>query len=243
MAKYNTKDDVIFKSVDYVYDKYKILRDDFYGNTSTIFKYKKGKLLKIFGEPIHEVQYKTIKFINKLKTKASAKIHSFVHIDGDRIGYIVDEVPGRNLLEIPVKTNVRDFISSMSPVEDDVRLLSKNGIITEDLKPANLMYDIKSNKSSIIDEDLYIRLKDESKEIITINNLNTLYLSVLETLVSPTKGAIDEEFYNYLVCLINDNYFDASIEEFYDYVLEEIEGYYDRDIESIGDVRKVFRNK
>ena len=131
----------------------------------------------------------------------------------------------------------------MSPVEDDVRLLSKNGIITEDLKPANLMYDIKNNSSNIIDEDLYIRLKDESKEIITINNLNTLYLSVLETLVSPTKGAIDEEFYNYLVCLINDNYFDASIEEFYDYVIDEIEGYYDRDIESVGDVRKVFRNK
>ena len=30
MAKYNTKDDVRFKSIDYVYDKYKILRDDFY---------------------------------------------------------------------------------------------------------------------------------------------------------------------------------------------------------------------
>ena len=24
MAKYNTKDDVIFKSIDYVYDKYKL---------------------------------------------------------------------------------------------------------------------------------------------------------------------------------------------------------------------------
>lgn len=244
MAKYNAKNDITFESIDYVYDKYKIIRDDFYGYTSTIFKYKKDKLLKIFENPISNFTYHTLNFINKLKTKVSAKIHNYVNIDGDRIGYIIDEMPGRNLLEIPVNTNVRDFITSMKEVEDDVRLLSKNHVVTEDLKPANLMYDIRSNKSSIIDEDCYIRLKDDSTELITINNLTTLYLSILETLVYPTKGAIDEEFFNELVAIILNNYdFSVPIDVFYDYILDEIEGFYDREVKTIGDIRKVLRNK
>lgn len=244
MAKYNTKNDIIFESVDYVYDKYKILHDDFYGNTSTIFKYKPGKLLKIFENPISNFTYHTLRFINKLKTKVSARIHNFVNIDGDRIGYVIDEMPGRNLLEIPIETDVRDFITSMKEVEDDVIILSKNHIVTEDLKPANLMYDIKSNRSSIIDEDCYIRLKDDSCELITINNLTTLYLSILETLVYPTKGAIDEEFFNELVAMILNNYdFSVPIDEFYDYIIDEIEVFYDREVKTIGDIRKVLRNK
>lgn len=244
MSRFNTKNDICFSSIDHIYDNYEILQDDFYGNTSTIFKYKPGKLLKIFENPISEFTYSTLNFINKLKTKASAKIHRYVKVDRERIGYIVEERPGRNLLEIPTNTNVRKFLESFKDVEDDIRLLSDNYIYADDLKPANLMYDNHTNISSIIDEDCYVRLKNEPKNLITINNLNTLYLSILESIVIPTKGAIDEEFYEELLSIIVSKYdYTVSIDEFYDYILEEIECYYSRKIETIGDIRKSLRNK
>ena len=95
MAKISTIKDINIKSVDHIYNKFKIFKDDFYGNTSTLFKYKKGTLLKLFDSPISDYMYETLSFLSTLKTKTTAKITNFFKIDGERYGYIVEERPGK----------------------------------------------------------------------------------------------------------------------------------------------------
>ena len=147
-------------------------------------------------------------------------------------------------MQLPANVNVRSFISSMKPVEKDVKLISSNKIATDDLKPANMLYDKTTNISSIIDQDCYFEFKDASKELVTFNNLQILYLAILESIICPVNGAIDDDLYKSLVeTILCEFTFDTTIDNYYDYLLNIIEDYYDKEIVTVGDVRKSLRKK
>lgn len=148
------------------------------GSEGTAYYDKDRKMvLKIyhdcFLEEFKECNYITQEEVLKFKNVVN-KTYIFpqeeIMYDDYVIGYITSYQQGKTIDEInPLRVNLKDFINASLKVDDDIKILSENGILTFDVL-YNIMYGRK--KVSIIDPTEYCFSKDSYEHLLDINRKN-----------------------------------------------------------------------
>ena len=142
MAKYNTKDDVIFKSVDYVYGKYKILRDDFYGNKPNLEMFKHG--VEVSKAPIcYNGDIFKVEDYNNF-------VEAFPNVDNIMIGRgilanpgLINEIKGRDIV---TKEILKDFHTEVFNTYREVFQEDKNAMYRMKELWGYMIYMFSDNK-------------------------------------------------------------------------------------------------
>ena len=137
-----------------IYLKYKKMEFSKYGRFSNIYKYDNDKLLKLFNNMRnHELE--------KFEKMCDFDLHSFanpkelVFIRNNFFGYIMDKKNGLMLDDLSDLISIRDFVSNLDKVEDDLFKLSINNFILFDLHEQNILYNQIANELTILDMDDY----------------------------------------------------------------------------------------
>lgn len=166
----------------------------------TYYDQRKKIVLKIY----HDCFLEEFKIYNYLARKKLIKVDNInnktyifpqeeIMYDDYVIGYITTYQQGKTIDEInPLRVNLEDFINAALKVDDDIKTLSENGILTSDVL-YNTMYGRK--KISIIDPTEYCFSKDSYEQLLDMNrkNFNTgvmLFLvdSYFNEFVTDNKG-------------------------------------------------------
>lgn len=227
----NSKEDIIKLLREYKRSKF--------GSNSKIYNYN-GELLKVFNN-VHLIdEMSDMERLRKLEPKTMTMPNKFLFINEQFYGYSMDKKPGIMFYLMNSNTLLHDFLKALELVENDIRMISKNGFFVSDLNVMNGLYDTKTKKISLVDCDSYGRDTAESIEILCLSNLYLLYSFVL-SFISNIYYEADNlpGIYKYMKKLIVDKTdLDVSIYNFFNYLISILENEVDNEIHSIKDFRK-----
>lgn len=138
---------------------------------------RKKFVLKIYHDCFSD-EFKECKYITKDEVLRFSEIINKTFIfpqeeiiyDDYVIGYITSYQKGKTIDEInPLRINFQDFINSAIKVDDDIKILSENNILTFDVL-YNTMYGGK--KISVIDPTEYCFSRYSHEKLLDINRKN-----------------------------------------------------------------------
>lgn len=138
---------------------------------------RKKIVLKIYHDCFLD-EFKDCKYITKEEILKFDKIVNNSYIfpqeeimyDDYVIGYVTTYQQGKTIDEInPLRVNLENFINASLKVDDDIKILSENKILTFDVL-YNIMYGRK--KLSIIDPTEYCFSKDSYEHLLDTNRKN-----------------------------------------------------------------------
>ena len=125
--------------------KYKKLKESKYARTSKIYIYNDEELLKLFN---FNREYEKEKYLvfQSLQLSNFANPKQLIYLRGLLHGYIMDKKEGAMLKYTNESIVLKDFISKIDKVVDDIHLLTSNRIFLTDLHDENILYDEKRMK-------------------------------------------------------------------------------------------------
>lgn len=133
------------------------------GACSIVYKYGNDLVIKALNEKGIELHNEDeFSSIVGIENSTCVFPKSKVEIDGDFKGYTMDYVHGVPLHEIIKRMDIPTLISAIKRVESDLRHLSSERVLFQDLNQGGIMWDDKENKIKIIDTDFF--KKNESIE-------------------------------------------------------------------------------
>lgn len=148
------------------------------------------------------------------------------------VGYITDYVRAKSLFKInPLLISLNKLEKSMDKVDNDIKIISKNGVLSYDVC-YNILYGRTGFK--IIDTLEYSKLHDDFDKIYIKNKNNFSY---------EVKLFLVDNFFNNVVednLILNEMYRDVNVSSIdflreFRKIVSEIEGY---DILKLGDAKK-----
>jgi len=221
-----------------------IFKNSQYGANSTIYNYKNNELLKVYNSSKSMYRLYETEKINKLETKTLLKMFKILFINEQFYGYSMPKIKGTMIAYLNTNVNLRDFLKSLSPVQEDLILLGNNGFSADDLNILNIIYNKKENKTTLIDLESYNFSIEESKEYKCLLNSTSLYYLILNTITKNYSYTQDNNFIKTLYKNI------ANITEIkhtpYDFFIKHInhlENKFDTPIENINDLRKILKKQ
>lgn len=108
-----------------------------------------------------------------------------VEIDGGFRGYTMDYVQGVPLHEIIKKIDIPTLISAIKKVESDLKQLSSDKVLFQDLNQGGIMWDEAENRIKIIDTDFFEKNETITEEqcyganITSFNSMIEMELGIL----------------------------------------------------------------
>ena len=138
---------------------------------------RKKVVLKIYHDCFSD-EFKECKYITKEEVLKFSEIINKTFIfpqeeiiyDDYVIGYVTSYQQGKTIDEInPLRVKFQDFINAALKVDDDIKILSENNILTFDVL-YNTMYGRK--KISVIDPTEYCFSKDSYEKLLDSNRKN-----------------------------------------------------------------------
>lgn len=138
---------------------------------------RKNFVLKIYHDCFSD-EFKECKYITKNEVLKFSEIVNKTFIfpqeeiiyDDYVIGYVTSYQKGKTIDEInPLRINFQDFINSALKVDDDIKILSENNILTFDVL-YNTMYGGK--KISVIDPTEYCFSRYSHEKLLDVNRKN-----------------------------------------------------------------------
>lgn len=219
---------------------YKTIKTSKYGSNSDIYKYNNQELLKVFYKPHSIEEMNDLERMSNIRTKALAIAKKILFISEQFYGFSMDEKSGIALFSLKLDTLLNDFLKSLKDIEKDLTVLGNNHYIAVDLNVFNILYDCNKKESNLIDCDGLFYNKSLSKDSCTSFNLRNLYLFVLRFLsdvydIRRTKS----KCLLYMNDIVERKFeYSASIDKLFGYLIDFLEEYTDKEINSIGDFRK-----
>lgn len=220
-----------------------IFKNSQYGANSTIYNYKNNELLKVFNTHYRIVQLNILENLSSLSTKSLLKIYKFLFINEQFYGYSMPKIKGSMLAYLDNNINLKDFLKSLTPVQEDLILLGNNNLSADDLNALNIIYNREENKTTLIDLESYGLCTNETKEEIVQSNCISLYFLILRIIsenynVYASSNKIIKEMCNKI---ININEIYDTPYNFYIKYINDLENKYNNSIDTIKDLRKILK--
>jgi len=156
------------------------------GACSVVYKYDDNSVVKVLNEAGKEL-FDSEKFSNIVGIENDTCVFpkKAVLIDGELKGYTMDYIQGEMLHEIIKKIDLSTLTNAIKKVENDLKQLSKEKILLQDLNHGGIMWDNKESRIKIIDTDFFYKenLAQEeqcySSNITSFNTLIEMELGIL----------------------------------------------------------------
>lgn len=161
-----------------------------FGSRGSAYFDKKLKIvIKVFDMALSEndyryFEYKGLDFLRFSNALNSTYLFPYenVILDGRVIGYLSHVGKGKSLYKLdPLIVNLDSIKSAYSKALIDLRIISKKGILTDDL-PYNTLFSIEMGKFYVVDTDDY-HLVDSDEKSIYDDNVSQLSYTVKTFLV------------------------------------------------------------
>ena len=157
----------------------------------------------------------------------------------DRLfGYTIVKVSGKNLNHVSKRTKVSEFIENLDEMKETMRILADKRVVLSDVNMSNIIY----NKSFfLIDIDNSYIDYTHSKDIIYLSNMNNFYMDVVNTLISDMPEVLERNWeFRERERLLGQG-FNEDYKEMLIFMKELLENYYNKEIVTINDFRKLTR--
>ena len=156
------------------------------GACSVVYKCDDNSVIKVLNEAGKEMfdkeNFSNIVGINNDTCVFPKKT---LLIDGEFKGYTMDYIQGEMLHDIIKKIDLKTLTKAIKKVENDLKLLSKEKILLQDLNHGGVMWEDKESRIKIIDTDFFYKenLAQEeqcySSNITSFNTLIEMELGIL----------------------------------------------------------------
>lgn len=149
------------------------------GSQGTCYRNKKtNEVYKIFNQYIYDDEDKILynkeelMRFNNVENKTFLWAKDVISIDSEIVGYITNYKDVKSLYKInPLKINLNKFCNCINFVQNDIKIISENGIRTFDLM-YNILY---GRKFFVTDFDEFSYSDLDSRKLEQINNMNFNY--------------------------------------------------------------------
>lgn len=215
------------------------------GNSSVLYKVSPHIYYKKFGERyIRLDEDKKQELMNFLEYILYIDTKNYVspirlYRSEDRLyGYTIVKVPGKNLDHVNKRTKVSEFIARIDEMKETMRVLADKRVVLSDVNMSNIIY----NKSFfLIDIDNSYIDYTHSKDIIYLSNMNKFYMDVVNTLISDMPEVLERDCeFRERERLLGQG-FNEDYKEMLIFMKELLENYYNKEIVTINDFRKLTR--
>lgn len=194
-----------------------------YGKNGNVYKYRK-EAIKIFpnGEvPDGMLDEKSCDLLKKISTRAILLPRKTAHYNDQFAGYSLKLVQKGNTSG-NLTTMTKDFfLTSVSVLENDVELLSKNGVLLDGITPNNVLV---SDQIYITDPSRYSFVLDchvHPQKLLDLNQYQ-LYLLLCKMITSNLKkSGLSTSQLKMVRQILKEKDEDCSCSEFFDHLLEE----------------------
>ena len=154
------------------------------GACSIVYKYGPDLVIKVLNEKGIELHNEE-EFSRLVGIENSTCVFpkNKVEIDGIFKGYTMDYVQGVPLHEIIKKIDIPTLISAIKKVENDLKQLSSEKVLFQDLNQGGIMWDEAENRIKIIDTDFFEKnetIKEEKIYSANITSFNSMIEMELE---------------------------------------------------------------
>ena len=215
------------------------------GNSSVLYKVSPHIYYKKFGERyIRLDEDKKQELMNFLEYILDIDAKNYVapirlYRSKERLyGYTIVKVPGKNLNHVSKRTKVSEFIERIDEMKETMRVLADKRVVLSDVNMSNIIY----NKSFfLIDIDNSYIDYTHSKDIIYLSNMNKFYMDVVNTLISDMPEVLERDCeFRERERLLGQG-FNEDYKEMLIFMKELLENYYNKEIVTINDFRKLTR--
>ncbi len=215
------------------------------GNSSVLYKVSPHIYYKKFGERyIRLDKDKRQELMNFLEYILYIDAKNYVapmmlYRNKDRLfGYTIVKVSGKNLNHVSKRTKVSEFIENLDEMKETMRILADKRVVLSDVNMSNIIY----NKSFyLIDIDNSYIDYTHSKDIIYLSNMNKFYMDVVNTLISDMPEVLGRNCeFRERERLLGQG-FNEDYKEMLIFMKELLENYYNKEIVTINDFRKLTR--
>ena len=148
------------------------------------------------------------------------------------------KVPGKNLDHVNKRTKISEFIERIDEMKETMRVLADKRVVLSDVNMSNIIY----NKSFfLIDIDNSYIDYTHSKDIIYLSNMNKFHMDVVNTLISDMPEVLGKDCeFRERERLLGQG-FNEDYKEMLIFMKELLENYYNKEIVTINDFRKLTR--
>lgn len=158
------------------------------GACSVVYKYGPDLVIKALnqkGIALHNEE----EFSNLIGINNSTCVfpQNMVEIDGNFQGYTMEYVQGVPLHEVIKKMNISTLIKSIRNVESDLKQLSQEKVLFQDLNQGGIMWDDKTGRIKIIDTDFFEKNENIEHEQCYSANI-TSFNSMIEMELGIING-------------------------------------------------------
>ena len=213
------------------------------GSNSDIYKYYKNILLKVFREhlPINEIKY--FEELKKINVKNVSIPQKFIILDDKFYGYSMNFMSGKTLFRLTDDINYEIIVASLNKIQETIELFCKNKYDMCDLNLYNILYDSNKNKFNIVDIDYYE--KDMNLSFSELYNFNSIrFQKVFLEAITKEFDYIKKSYNLYkelnnilLLGTLDTNSYTTNFMNIKYY----LENTYDKEIETLGDLRKILK--
>ena len=166
--------------------------------------------------------------------------------DGNLLGYSMNFVPGRKMKDIIAMLPFEQLQSVIEKAEHDVREISKQGIMFDDMHDDNVMWNEESQKIQIIDTDFFKRTENNTN----LNNINyQRFARTIQYMIDSRinrYGKIENEelipFYD-LTSLKNKDGKQLSINEYISNLKSSIENEFEKQFNNLNEIEMALQEK
>lgn len=158
------------------------------GACSIVYKYDNDLVIKALNEKGIELHNEDeFSSIVGIENSTCVFPKNKVEIDGIFKGYTMDYVQGVPLHEIIKKIDIPTLISAIKKVESDLKQLSSEKVLFQDLNQGGIMWDEAENRIKIIDTDFFEKNEDIKEEQCYSANI-TSFNSMIEMELGIING-------------------------------------------------------
>lgn len=148
------------------------------GACSIVYKYDNDLVIKVLNEKGIELHNEDeFSSIIGIENSTCVFPKNKVEIDGNFSGYTMEYVNGIPLYETIKGIDLQTFISAIKKVESDLKQLSSQKVLFQDLNQGGIMWDEAEHRIKIIDTDFFQRnesIEEEQCYSANITSFNTM---------------------------------------------------------------------
>ena len=167
------------------------------GGCSTLYKYSTDTVIKVLNQSGLELHNEET-FFNIVGIENSTCVfpRDRVYIDGTFQGYTMECVQGKPLHESIRGMDLDQLMAAIQLVEDDLKRLSLERILFQDLNQGSIMWDDEKGIIKIIDTDFFVKDENIQPEGCYEHNMNA-FNTIMEMELGILNGQ-DTDLLNYL---------------------------------------------
>lgn len=220
------------------------------GACSIVYKYGTDLVIKVLNEKGIELHNEE-EFSGLVGIENSTCVFpkNRLAIDGNFKGYTMDYVQGVPLHEIIKKVDISTLISAIKKVENDLKQLSSEKVLFQDLNQGGIMWDESEDRIKIIDTDFFEKnenIKEEqcySANITSFNSMIEMELGIINGQGTKLSEYLQKnpEFSNlytkYMIYSLNGK--NMSVTELVDKAVEIFENDFGAKVNSIEEMQQL----